>query len=233
VRCRTTGLSSSRPGDGRRFGDAVRTYSEIVEFDPTSPASRPLLGDVYLRHGWYPAAYRQYTTLTDIAPDDAAGWLRLAAAAAESGRVDEALRIQRKVATAEGTPGPTDPRAWARQLSAARIGQLLAGDDGGGSAGPKAALGAAEAESLGRKLKELQLFSGPATLRIVLWEDYATALALAALDGQTEAALGEGMSLDETAWVTCLRAVHDLSSLERVSLASDTGPSRRFPCSAY
>ena len=98
--------------------DAARTYSEIVEFDPLSAEARRLLGDVYLRHAWYPAAYRQYKTLTDVAAADPASWLRLAAAAAGAGRVDEALRIERQVATAEGTPGPNDPRAWARMLSA-------------------------------------------------------------------------------------------------------------------
>jgi tetratricopeptide (TPR) repeat protein len=176
--------------------DAIRTYSEIVEFDPQSSDSRRLLGDVYLRHGWYPAAYRQYKTLADNAscaapsqggelctpgPQDALGWLRLAAAAAGSGRVDEALRLQRQVSSAEGTPGPSDPRAWARLLSAARLGRLLADD--------KAPPG--QAESVGRKLKELGLFDSPGALSILIWEDYAAALSLVTLDGDREAPLGE------------------------------------------
>ena len=176
--------------------DAIRTYSEIVEFDPQSADSRRLLGDVYLRHGWYPAAYRQYKTLADNAscaapsqggelctpgPQDALGWLRLAAAAAGSGRVDEALRLQRQVSSAEGTPGPSDPRAWARLLSAARLGRLLAD--------PKAPPG--QAESVGRKLKELGLFDSPGALSILIWEDYAASLALVTLDGDKEAPLGE------------------------------------------
>ncbi|WP_437829704.1 VIT domain-containing protein [Sorangium sp. So ce1153] len=196
--------------------DALRTYSEIVEFDPTSPASRELLGDVYLRHGWYAAAYRQYTTLTDLAPAEPRGWLRLAAAAAGSGRVDEALRIQRKVAAAEGTPGPDDPRAWARLLSAARIGRLLAGGGApGGAAG-------AEAESLARKLKELQLFSGPGALRVVLWEDYATELALAARDGQVDAALGDGVFAPAVGLAAVQLPAPELARLEwRVRFRSD------------
>ena len=176
--------------------DAIRTYSEIVEFDPQSADSRRLLGDVYLRHGWYPAAYRQYKTLADSAscaapsqggelctpgPQDALGWLRLAAAAAGSGRVDEALRLQRQVSSAEGVPGPSDPRAWARLLSAARLGPLLADE--------KAPAG--QAESVGRKLKELGLFDSPGSLSILIWEDYAAALSLVTLDGDKEAPLGE------------------------------------------
>ncbi|WP_437925568.1 VIT domain-containing protein [Sorangium sp. So ce291] len=196
--------------------DALRTYSEIVEFDPTSPASREMLGDVYLRHGWYAAAYRQYTTLTDLAPAEPRGWLRLAAAAAGSGRVDEALRVQRKVAAAEGTPGPDDPRAWARLLSAARIGRLLAG---GGA--PGAAAGA-EAESLARKLKELQLFSGPGALRVVLWEDYAAELALAARDGQVDAALGDGVFAPAVGLAAVQLPAPELARLEwRVRFRSD------------
>ncbi|XXX74798.1 VIT domain-containing protein [Sorangium sp. So ce134] len=196
--------------------DALRTYSEVVEFDPTSPASREMLGDVYLRHGWYAAAYRQYTTLTDLAPAEPRGWLRLAAAAAGSGRVDEALRIQRKVAAAEGSPGADDPRAWARLLSAARIGRLLAGD---GAAAPAAG---AEAESLARKLKELQLFSGPGALRVVLWEDYAAELALAARDGQVDAALGDGVFAPAVGLAAVQLPASELARLEwRVRFRSD------------
>ncbi|WP_437687296.1 VIT domain-containing protein [Sorangium sp. So ce176] len=195
--------------------DALRTYSEIVEFDPTSPASREMLGDVYLRHGWYAAAYRQYTTLTDLAPAEPRGWLRLAAAAAGSGRVDEALRIQRKVATAEGTPGADDPRAWARLLSAARIGRLLA--EGGAPA---------DAESLARKLKELQLFSGPGALRVVLWEDHAAELALAARDGEVDAALGDGVFAPAVGLAAVQLPAPELARLEwRVRFRSD--PPRR------
>ncbi|WP_437710946.1 VIT domain-containing protein [Sorangium sp. So ce448] len=196
--------------------DALRTYSEVVEFDPASPASRAMLGDVYLRHGWYAAAYRQYTTLTDLAPAEPQGWLRLAAAAAGGGRVDEALRIQRKVAAAEGTPGPDDPRAWARLLSAARIGRLLAGGDG---AAPAAG---AEAESLARKLKELQLFSGPGALRVVLWEDYAAELALAARDGQVDAALGDGTFAPAVGLAAVQLPASELARLDwRVRFRSD------------
>ena len=63
-------------------------------------------------HAWHDAAYRQYKTLTEQQPTDFSAWLRLASAAAGCGRLDEALRLERKVAEAEGTPGPDDPRRW-------------------------------------------------------------------------------------------------------------------------
>jgi hypothetical protein len=161
--------------------DAVRTYSEIVEFDPASAASRRLLGDVYLRRGWYPAAYRQYKTLSDIAASDPVSWLRLAAAAAGAGRTDEALRIERQVATAQGTPGPSDPRAWARLLSAARLARLLA----------EAAPGSADFETAQRKLKELGVLTGPGALVVLTWEDFAAQLSLVGVDGTKDAPIGE------------------------------------------
>ncbi|MFS8068542.1 MAG: tetratricopeptide repeat protein, partial [Byssovorax sp.] len=211
--------------------DAIRTYSEIVEFDPHSADSRRLLGDVYLRHGWYPAAYRQYRTLADTAscaapaqggelctpgPQDALGWLRLAAAAAGSGRVDEALRLQRQVASAEGTPGPNDPRAWARLLSAARLGRLLADE--------KAPPG--QAESVGRKLKELGLFNSPGALSILIWEDYAAALSLVTLDGDKEAPLGERTDALAAGVTATLLPLGDLSRVRWAVRWHDDAPRR-------
>jgi tetratricopeptide (TPR) repeat protein/Mg-chelatase subunit ChlD len=150
--------------------EALRTYSEIVEFDPRSTASRRLLGDIYLAHGWYGPAYRQYKTLTELEPAQWAGWLRLASAAAGSGRTDEALRIERRVAEAEGSPGPRDPRRWARAWSGARLARLLVN--------PPQDQGDAQAlaEGLKRRLKELQLFQGPSTMAVVTWEDLSVDL---------------------------------------------------------
>ncbi|MDI1478660.1 VIT domain-containing protein [Polyangium sp. y55x31] len=163
--------------------EALRTYSEIVEFDSQSAASRRLLGDVFLRHGWYGAAYRQYKTLTDLPAADAPSFLRLALAAAGSGRVDEALRLERQVASAEGTPGPRDPRLWARLWAAAHLARLLEGE--GKPVEPSLA------EGLSRKLKELSLFSGPSALAILTWEDLDTELGLVGKDGEVEATLTE------------------------------------------
>jgi hypothetical protein len=160
--------------------EAVRTYSEIVEFDPHSIASRRLLGDIYLGHGWYDPAYRQYRTITEQEDTDALGWLRLAAAAAGSGRVDEALRLERKVASDQGTPGPNDPRRWARLHSAARLARLLSDPAQKQSA-----------ESIERKLKELQLITGPGVLTIATWERLGADLVLSTEIGGTEVDAGE------------------------------------------
>jgi tetratricopeptide (TPR) repeat protein len=163
--------------DAGEKDEALRTYSEIVEFDGTSPTSRRVLGDIYLRQGWYAAAYRQYKTLTDLDPKGHLARLRLAASAAGAGRIDEALRIERDVATGEGSPGPNDPRFWARLWSAARLAQLLAAEQGAGK------------DAIMRKLKELQLFSGPGTLALVAWEDLDAQAALGAAS-QKEPAKG-------------------------------------------
>jgi Ca-activated chloride channel family protein len=192
--------------------DAVRTYSEIIEFDPLSADSRRLLGDIYLRHRWYPAAYRQYKTLIDIADAEPLTWLRLAAAAAGSGRVDEALRIQRQVATAEGTPGPTDPRAFARLLSAAHLGRLLAESNA-----PEG-----QSESVARKLKELQLWSGPSALCILTWEDFESPLALVSLEGDKETPVGEASDAAPVGLAAVLLPTAELSRLRFVArLRSD------------
>jgi tetratricopeptide (TPR) repeat protein len=165
--------------------EAVRTYSEIVEFDSSNLASRRLLGDIYLGHGWYDAAYRQYRTLTEQQPADFSAWLRLASSAAGSGRLDEALRLERKVAEAEGTPGPDDPRRWARLWSAARLARVI-------NAPPKGEAEPAKiAEAMKRKLKELQLFQGPGSLVLLTWDDLAVDLVLSPED--VAAARGEAV----------------------------------------
>ena len=163
--------------------EAVRTYSEIVEFDSSNLASRRLLGDIYLGHGWYDAAYRQYRTLTEQQPTDFVAWLRLASAAAGTGRLDEALRLERKVAEAEGTPGADDPRHWARLLSATRLARAISAPVAGEGDAAKLA------EAMKRKLKELQLFQGPGSLVLVTWDDLAVDLAVSASD--VSAARGE------------------------------------------
>jgi Ca-activated chloride channel homolog len=167
-----------------KLGDeAVRTYSEIVEFDPDNRASRMLLGDIYLGHGWYEPAYRQYRTAAEAAEDDSMAWLRLAAAAAGTGRVDEALRLERRVASAQGRPGADDPRRWARLASAARVARLIAEPKGEGA--PKRS-------SLERKLKELQLFGGSkGTLVILTWEDLRSDLTLLTRVDDVSVALGD------------------------------------------
>ena len=88
-----------------RMGDteeARRVFSEIVEFAPFDDLARRRLGDLYRAYGWYDDAYRQYVTLSEIRPDDPSVFLLMAQAAAGAGRVDEALRLEQRLAeTAE------------------------------------------------------------------------------------------------------------------------------------
>jgi len=87
--------------------EARRVFSEIVEFAPQDELARRRLGDLYRAHGWYEDAYRQYQTLATIRPDDPSVSLLLAQAAAGAGRIDEALRLEQKLAeTAE--PGASE-----------------------------------------------------------------------------------------------------------------------------
>jgi len=91
--------------------EARRAFSEIVEFAPRDEAARRRLGDLYRAHGWFEDAYRQYQTLAAIRPDDPSVLLLLAQAAAGTGRVDEALRLESKLA---GTAEPGQSQGLAR-----------------------------------------------------------------------------------------------------------------------
>ena len=148
--------------------EAIRAYSEIVEFNPGSPRTRRLLGDIYLAHGWYEQAYRQYASIDRASPDRPEILLRMATAASGQGRIDEALRIERRVASAPGNPGPEDPRRWARLLSATRIAELL-----------ETAQDEALRDGMRRRLKELQHFRAPGTLVLLSWRDLTVELELA------------------------------------------------------
>jgi hypothetical protein len=188
--------------------EAVRTYSEIVEFDPASRPSRILLGDIYLAHSWYEPAYRQYETATELEPTDAIAWLRLAAAAAGSGRIDEALRLERRVASAQGRPGPDDPRRFARLWSAARLARLIAEP-------PKdKAPGRA---SLERKLKELGLFSGAGTLVLLTWEDLGSDILLVTEAEGQPVAVGEPIDAAVTGLSAVIVSPTDRASVQLVA----------------
>jgi Ca-activated chloride channel family protein len=103
---------------------ARRVFSEIVEFRPTDPLARRRLGDLYRAFGWYQEAYRQYQTLAALAPHDASVWLLMALAAAGAGRIDEALRLEQRVAaSATGSGGAA---RWALLWSSVRLAQLRA-----------------------------------------------------------------------------------------------------------
>jgi tetratricopeptide (TPR) repeat protein len=154
--------------------EAKRTCSELVEFNASDPSARERLGDLFLRHGWHEAAYRQYRTLVAMRPDDPLAQIRLAAAAAGMGRVDEALRLERKVASGDGEPGPTDPRRWARLHSAVRVAQMILEAKAAGEAD------ADEIEALERTLKLAYEFDVPMNLVVLTWRDYDARLGLQA-----------------------------------------------------
>src|SRR5690606_25177554 len=98
-----------------RVDEARRVCSEIVEVEPRNELARRRLGDLYRAHGWFEDAYRQYQTLATIRPDDATVLLLLAQAAAGTGRIDEALRLeQRLMETAQ--PGAAKGIARIAQL---------------------------------------------------------------------------------------------------------------------
>ncbi|MEZ4453698.1 MAG: VIT domain-containing protein [Nannocystaceae bacterium] len=209
-RLREQGLMT--PGLAQQLGEvfvahgeddqARRVFSEIVEFDPQSPQSRRLLGDIFLRYGWYEDAYRQYEDLMTMVVDDAPSVIRLARAAAGAGRVDEALRILRKVAGGEGRPGIDDPRRWARLHAAAHLARLLE------SGGPEA-----PAQSVARELTRLQLFEAPTSWTLVLWEDLEARLILASETPGTSSPAGDALDAGETGLYALQGAAADLSAL--------------------
>ena len=157
--------------------EAQRVFSEIVEFDPDSIDSRRLLGDVFLRHSWYDAAYRQYEDLLELRPEDTTAAIRLARAAAGAGRIDEALRLLRKIAADEGRPGADDPRRFARLHAAAYLATLYAAKD-------------TNAVSIAQELRRLQLFDAPTTWTLLTWHDLDAALVLARTDEVAVDAIG-------------------------------------------
>nr|WP_255216513.1 VIT and VWA domain-containing protein [Pseudenhygromyxa sp. WMMC2535] len=151
--------------DAGREDEARRLYSEIVEYAPDSVANRSLLGDLFLRHGWFADAYRQYERLMDI-DESADAAIRLARAAAGTGRTDEALRLLERVYAGEGRPGADDPRRWARVHAAVILADLLRSD----LELPRAKL---EAE-----LRALNLFEGASTWELLVWDELGADLVL-------------------------------------------------------
>ncbi len=147
---------------------AKRLFSELVEFAPDSLVSRKLLGDTFLRHGWHEDAYRQYALLLQTAE---APWvaLRMARAAAGTGRTDEALRLLRRVATGEGRPGGDDPRRWARLHVAALLAELLTSDQ---------QVKELPRDKLESELRAQGLFESATTWELLIWDDLDAQLLL-------------------------------------------------------
>jgi tetratricopeptide (TPR) repeat protein len=96
--------------------EARRVFSEIVERTPLDPWARRRLGDLYRAHTWADDAYREYRTLSRLRPGDSSVLLLLARAAADAGRIDEALRLEQRLSEStdpgehEGAAG--DARLW-------------------------------------------------------------------------------------------------------------------------
>jgi tetratricopeptide (TPR) repeat protein len=170
--------------------EARRTCSELVEFNAEDPETRQRLGDLFLRHGWYAAAYRQYQSLVEMRKRDPQSLLRLATAAAGMGKVDEALRIERKVAEGEGDPGPQDPRRIARMHSAARLANLLMAH--------KEKKHSDKVSALESSLKRTQLFGTGSTLVLLVFEDFQSGLDLALPKDAVSARIAEKIQAGST-----------------------------------
>jgi hypothetical protein len=139
-----------------------------------------------LRHGWHDAAYRQYADLEALAAEDASSSIRLARAAAGAGRVDEALRVLRKIASGEGRPGADDPRRHARLHAAAYLAALLLEEE------------KLPRQSVVRELRRLQLFDGPSSWTFVVWEDLEAQLVLAHADPSADGHIGDPIVAGDT-----------------------------------
>ncbi|EDM77138.1 protein containing a von Willebrand factor type A domain [Plesiocystis pacifica SIR-1] len=147
-----------------RDEEARRLYSELVEYAPDSEASRRLLGDLFLRHGWYADAFRQYELLFDMRETPVTA-IRMARAAAGNERGDKARRLLERVFSGEGRPGADDPRRWARLHAAAILAASVEDEE--------------HKKAVAAELKALNLFDGPGTWELLSWDDLGATLVLA------------------------------------------------------
>jgi Ca-activated chloride channel family protein len=104
--------------------EARRVFSEIVETAPLDPWARKRLGDLYRAHGWFDDAYREYTTLSRLRPADLGVLLDLSRAAAGAGRIDEALRLEQRLAEADEAGGEDGAPGFARLWTQVRLAHL-------------------------------------------------------------------------------------------------------------
>ncbi|MFK7985117.1 MAG: TonB family protein [Sandaracinaceae bacterium] len=154
-----------------REDEARRVFSEIVEFAPLDELARRRLGDLYRAHGWYEDAYRQYLTLAEIRPDDPTVLLLQAQAAAGAGRVDEALRLERRLMQTAQPGAAVGVARSALLWSSVRYARLKqaareSGDD-------------ARLEALSRRMRRSGLLRESGALRITLvWSHPDAQLAL-------------------------------------------------------
>jgi tetratricopeptide (TPR) repeat protein len=104
--------------------EARRVFSEIVEHAPLDPWARRRLGDLYRAHGWSDDAYREYETLARLRPGDGDVLLLLARAAADGGRIDEALRLEQRLSEATEPGVDEGAAAYARLWTMVRLARL-------------------------------------------------------------------------------------------------------------
>ncbi len=99
--------------------EARRVFSQIVENTPFDPWARKRLGDLYRAHAWPDDAYREYQTLARLRPGEDDVLLLLSRAAADAGRVDEALRLEQRISES------TDPAVDEGAATPARLWTLV------------------------------------------------------------------------------------------------------------
>ena len=99
--------------------EARRVFSQIVENTPFDPWARKRLGDLYRAHAWPDDAYREYETLARLRPGESDVLLLLSRAAADAGRVDEALRLEQRISES------TDPAVDEGAATPARLWTLV------------------------------------------------------------------------------------------------------------
>jgi tetratricopeptide (TPR) repeat protein len=116
-------LRQERPAEARRV------FSEIVERAPLDPWARRRLGDLYRAHQWPDDAYREYGALAHLRQGDPEVYLLLARAAADAGRVDEALRLEQRVAEAADGDSSEGDAAVAQAWTRVRLAALRAGSE--------------------------------------------------------------------------------------------------------
>jgi tetratricopeptide (TPR) repeat protein len=112
-----------RQGDEK---EARRVLSEVVELAPLDPWARRRLGDLYRAHGWADDAAREYRMLARLRPNDGDVMLLLARAAADAGRLDEALRLEQRLAETVEPGVDADAAGLARLWTLVRLARLRA-----------------------------------------------------------------------------------------------------------
>lgn len=104
--------------------EARRVFSELVERTPLDPWARRRLGDLYRAHGWADDAYREYRTLSRLRPGDGGVLLLLARAAADAGRIDEALRLEQRLSESTDPSVHEGAAGYARLWTTVRLARL-------------------------------------------------------------------------------------------------------------